>query len=343
MVQQFDLGRGTLIGDPVRLADPVGISAIGQINVSISRDGRVAYRSGGVNLRQLTWYDRSGKSLGAVEEPDADLVLYPELSPDDQHVAAARTKLGNQNIWIQDFMRGGMTLFTTDPANDFSPLWAPDGRIAFSSLRKGGGLYAGPSSRASAEVPLLETTNRLFAEDWSKDGRFLLYSEANPKTGRDLWVLPMSGSRASGKERFVVVNTPADELNGQLSPNGQWMAYETNESGRFEIVVQPFPNVTSTWQVSVNGGVQPRWRADGKELYFVAADGKLMASSITTGAKFEAGRPIVLFPARVVPGAGANKQQYAVSRDGRFLINQPVEESTAPITLILNWHPESGK
>ena len=145
----------------------------------------------------------------------------------------------------------------------------------------------------------------------------------------------------SGTDRkpIEIVKTPFEELNGQFSPDMRWVAYETNESGRFEIVVQPFPVPTRKWPVSTGGGIQPRWRADGKELYFVAPEGKLMAASITAaGATFSAETPVPLFPVALAPGLGANNQQYAVSRDGRFLINQPVETSTAvPITLILNW------
>jgi len=151
-------------------------------------------------------------------------------------------------------------------------------------------------------------------------------------------VLPMTGNT---QKAYAVVNTPFDELNGQFSTDGRWLAYETNESGRFEIVVQPFPVPSGKLQISTGGGTQPRWSSNGKELYFIAPDGKLMAASITTtGATLSAGAPAVLFQPRLAPGAGTNKQQYAVSRDGRFLINAPLEESTtAPITLILNWKP----
>ena len=164
-----------------------------------------------------------------------------------------------------------------------------------------------------------------------------MYREADPKTGGDLWVLPMTGN---DRKPIPIVNTPFEELNGQFSPDGRWVAYETNESGRFEIVVQPFPAPTGKWQVSTAGGIQPRWRNDGKELYFISPDGKLMAASITAGTAFAAATPAPLFSVTLAPGAGSNKQQYAVSRDGRFLINQPVESATtAPITLILNWKP----
>ncbi len=234
-----------------------------------------------------------------------------------------------------------MTRFTFDPAVDIAPLWSPDGtRIAFSSLRRGPfNLYVKSASGASAEELLFETPKNTYAQDWSGNGQFLLYSDTDPKTGRDLWALPMSGT---DRKPIEVVRTPFEELNGQFSPDARWVAYETNESGRFEIVVQPFPVPTGKWQVSTGGGIQPRWRADGKELYFIAPDGKLMAASITAaGATFSTGTPVPLFPVGLVPGLGANNQQYAVSRDGRFLINQRVETSTtAPITLLLNWKPE---
>jgi eukaryotic-like serine/threonine-protein kinase len=344
MVQRLDVKRGELAGDPVRLADPVGSNGVvGFGGFSISADGRVAYRSGGV-LRQLKWYDRTGKVLGVAGQPDPATLLYPQLSPDGAYAALTRVVQNNNDLWLMDLIRGGLTRFTFDPAIDISALWSPDGmRIVFSSTRKGPfNLYVKSASGAGTEELLLETPNNKWVQDWSRDGRFLLYGEADPKTGRDLYALPMTGN---DRKPIEVVKTPFEELNGQFSPDGRWLAYETSESGRFEIVVQPFPVPNGKWQVSTKGGIQPRWRADGKELYFVAPDSQLMAASITAaGATFSAGTPVPLFPVMLPPGLGANNQQYAVSRDGRFLINQPVETSnTAPITLILNWSPERGK
>src|SRR5439155_7244065 len=176
-------------------------------------------------------------------------------------------------------------------------------------------------------------------QDWSKDGRFLLYIENDPKTGRDLWALPVADNNP---KPHPVVKTPFDEGSAQLSPDGRWIAYETNESGRYEIVVQPFPEANAKSFVSTSGGLHPRWSANGKELYFVARDGKLMAAPLTVkNSTLEAGTPVPLFSAGIYGGGTDNfpSPQYAVSRDGRFLINQPVEDTTALITVILNWKP----
>ena len=138
MTQHLDLDRGELTGDPVRVADPVGIIGINFGGFSISADGRLAYRGGGGELRQLKWYDRTGKAMGVAGEPDAGFLLYPELSPDGAHVALQRTVQGNIDVWLMDLVRGGMTRFTFDPASDGAPLWSPDGmRIAFFSGRRG--------------------------------------------------------------------------------------------------------------------------------------------------------------------------------------------------------------
>jgi Tol biopolymer transport system component len=268
-------------------------------------------------------------------------LLYPELSPDGALAALLETVENNADVWLLDTVRGGKVRFTYDPSIDNAPVWSPDGqRIVFSSIRRGPyNLFIGPSNRANAEVLLRDSPNNNYAQDWSRDGRFVLYGESGPKTGRDLWALPMTDG---DHKPIEIVKTQFDELNGQFSPDGRWVAYETNESGPFQIVVQPFPVASSKSQVSISGGSQPRWSADGKELYFIAPDGKMMAAQVNvSGGTFTASTPVALFQASPVAGAGSNKQQYAVSRDGRFLINQSADSSAAtPITLILNWRPE---
>jgi Tol biopolymer transport system component len=171
--------------------------------------------------------------------------------------------------------------------------------------------------------------------DWSRDSRLLLYQEADPKKGWDLWALPMSGDR----KPIAIANTTFDELQGQFSPDGRWVAYQSNVDGPFDIYVQPFPGPGGKRKISTAGGTEPRWRADGQELFFIAPDAKLMAVSVrTSGSTFEAGSPTALFQTRIAV-TGNFRQEYDVSRDGRFLINTVLDDAPSPITLLLNWKP----
>jgi Tol biopolymer transport system component len=333
VAQRLDLERKALTGDPVILAD----SAAG---VSVSTTGLVAYRSGEINGRQLAWFDRMGKALGTVGESGA--LSSPELSPDGRRIAIDRAIQGNRDVWLMDVARGAFTRFTFDAAADGFPLWAPDGsRIAFESARTGSwDIWLKPSSGVGMEERILGTPSNEWPLDWSMDGRFLLYYQDGGKTGADLWALPMTGD---DRAPIAVANTRFEETTGEFSPDGRWVAYETNESGRFEIIVQPFPNPTGKWQVSTSGGMRPRWRADGSELYFVALDGKLMAAPVAAKpSAFEAGTPVTLSltPIRGLVGA-VPKHQYVVSPDGRFLINTELDGADAPITLIQNWTPNT--
>ena len=169
--------------------------------------------------------------------------------------------------------------------------------------------------------------------DWSSDGQVLLYGEDGPKTFPDVWALPMQG-----RKPVAVANSPFTELNGQFSPDGRWVVYQSNESGRFEIYVVPFPAGSGKWQISTGGGIWPRWRHDGKELFFVGPDSQTMAATITaSGTSFEAALPVALFKTLIV-GLGANKPQYAVSADGRFLMTVATDDATtASMTLLQNW------
>jgi Tol biopolymer transport system component len=193
-----------------------------------------------------------------------------------------------------------------------------------------------------------------FTNSWSADGSFLLYGSIDPQTGTDLdlWVVPMKGDRTTS----VFLKTPFRELWGMFSPDGRWVAYMSNESGRPEIYARPFvpPGAAGTvtgaagsqWQVSTAGGIHPLWRPDGKELYYLNPAGAMMAAPITvTGATLAPGAPVVLFPSRIF-GGGVDAQQgrqYDVTPDGRFLINTVLDSAAAPITLLMNWNPEAKK
>jgi Tol biopolymer transport system component len=351
VAQQLDVARGELTGDPVTVADGIDAEAPNLSGFSVSTDGLVAYRTGRGGRSQLMWRTRANQATAAASEPGANDPPYLDLSPDDALAAVQRRVENNLEIVLSDLVRGGATRFTYDAANEQLPTWSSNGRqIVFSSNRSGhNNLYLksidGP---AGSERLLHDTPNNKQPLDWSDDGRFLLYYEINPRAGgesdRDLYWLEMTGDGQSG----VVADTPSDERGGQLSPDGRWVAYETDESGRFEVVVQSFPERGRPRPVSTSGGKYPRWNADSSEIYFVAPDDTLMAVRVASGHStqtdltIEIGKPVALFATRMVGGFAASfvRAPYAVARDGRFLFNEPLDESTnTPITLILNWQP----
>ena len=342
--QAFDLQRQELSGNPFPVAEQVALDRSGPVGTAglSAASGIVAYRTGGSGaVRQLTWLDRSGKSVGAIGTPDAGLKEV-ELSPDGKRVAVSRLVNGDVDVWLIDAARGVSTRFTFDPASDGISLWSPDGNhVVFQSNRKGVfNLYWKLSSGTGMDDLLLESDQNKAPADWSPDGRFLLFRSIDPQTGFDLWVLPVSGD----KKPFPFLKTPFEERNGQFSPDGNWIAYQSNESGRFEIYVQPFPGPGGKFQISSNGGLQPRWNKTGKEIFYMSLDSKMMAAPVKLsleGKSLETGTPVALFPVRIA-GSSFNKQQYAVSSDGqRFLINLAADEGVAsPITLIYNWKPK---
>ncbi|HET9386209.1 MAG TPA: protein kinase [Gemmatimonadales bacterium] len=339
--QTLDPARLALVGNPTPLAENVALAgSTGHSALSASAAGTIVFRTGSAGgRRQFVWLDRSGGEIGKVGERDSGGPTNPSMSPDGRRVAMLRTTNGNVDVWLLDIVRGVLSRFTSDAANDVNPAWSPDGaQIAFQSNRTGvSDLYLKSASGAGGDQVLLSTPEDKAPSDWSRDGGFLLYRNTGPKTGYDLWALPMTGDR----KQFSVVQTEFEERDGQFSPDGKWVAYQSNESGRFEIYVRPFPGPGGTWQVSTNGGAQVRWRPDGKEIFYVATmDEKLMAVPIAfTGNQPEIGKPTALFTTRLGGAVqGLFKQQYMVSADGRsFLVNAVADEAASPISLILNW------
>ena len=308
--QAFDPVRMTLVGEPAPISENIAIAgAYSNPALSASTTGVIVYRTGSAGgQRQFVWLDRSGR-----ESPEAAGGCWwstnPAMSPDGRRVALYRTANANVDVWVLDIVRGVLSRFTTDTANDVNPVWSPDGaQIAFQSNRKGiSDLYLNTASGAGGDQVLLSTLQDKAPSDWSHDGQFLLFRNTDPKTGYDLWALSMTGER----KPFPVVQTEFEERDGQFSPDGAWIAYQSNESGRFEVYVQPFPGSGGKWPVSSNGGAQVRWRADGKELFYVALDGKLMVVSIALGGRQpEIGKPEALFATRLggaVQGIAKNR------------------------------------
>ena len=277
-------------------------------------------------------------AVGTLGSPDERNSVI-ELSPDGQRVAVSRTSQGNQDIWLIDVARDGQTRFTDNPSWDSLPLWSPDGsQLMFSSGRSGFGLFQKPANGARDEQLMLASPHVIWPADWSPDGRVILYMDLDPKTGADLWALPLGEGE---KKPFVVLRTRFTEAQAQFSPDGQRIAYTSDYSGRAEVYVRPFPGSGDEHLVSTAGGSQPRWRRDGRELFYVAADRTLMAVPIGPaggGRTLNVGTAGKLFPTRL----GDDDQpraKYAVSADGqRFLMNVVVDEPSAPpITIVQNW------
>jgi eukaryotic-like serine/threonine-protein kinase len=341
IAQPFDPERLELSGNPFSVADQVvAVGDSASAGVSAAAAGPIVYRiSGSGGQRQFIWFDRSGKESGKVAESDVGNPQNPSLSHDGRSLAMNRTINGNTDVWTLDIARGLFSRFTFDPAADSSPEWSRNGsRIAFNSNRSGVyDLYVKPVTGAGTEQLILATPQNKAPVDWSPDGRFLLYRSPGLTTGFDLWALPMSGE---GKP-FPVAQTNFEERDGQFSPDGKWIAYQSNESGRTEVVMQPFASPGGKHQISTDGGAQVRWRADGRELFYIAADGRLMVVPIqysSDGKSVEPGAPVPLFATRAGGSAiSVNKQAYVVSPDGQRFLMSVVEETASPIAIILNW------
>jgi len=270
-------------------------------------------------------------------------MVSPAISPDGRRLAVHRAINGNTDIWIVDLDRGVFSRATFNPAADSSAVWSPDGTtLMFQSPRTGrGDLYRLRLATGAIEEPVFQDARDKWPTDWSPDSRFVLFNRNGGTTGRDIWALPLSKSEPP----LAVAESAFDEEDAQFSPDGRWIAYQSNESGRFEIYVQSFPSRNRKVQISKNGGAQVRWRHDGRELFYVALDGRLMAVAIqpsADGAMFDVADPVALFATHVGGAVQTNsRQQYVVSGDGqRFLLNTVLEEALAPITVLLNWNPQ---
>jgi len=347
LARPFDAIRLDFTGEPFTISDKVGrdVHANYYTTFSLSDDGVLVFDpSLDRQRRQYLWKDRRSQQTSPLEAPSG--IGQPCLSPDGKRFIADRLdpQIRSHDLWLYDESGGNDDRFTFNPANDLSPVWSPDGSsIVWASNRTVvHNLYWKAASGAGEETLLLKSDHDIRPTDWSRDGRFIIYRQTDPETRLDVCVLPEPGS---GKEKaFPVVWTKANETMGTLSPNGRWLAYASDESGRYEIYVQRFPGGGGKRQVSKGGGNFPRWHGDGRELFYYTRDGKLMASPVRSGERFEVGAAVSIFEFR----AGSitfSFAPYAVTADGqRFLINAVVDaEPNAPLTVVVNWAAEVKK
>lgn len=337
MAQRFDVNKLELSGEPFPIAEQVGYEVASfQTFFSVSQTGVLAYSSSNTGRTQPVWIDRSGKEVGALGE--AGNFVRPWISPDEKRVALDSTDAhGNRDVWIIDVATGKPTRLTFDLGQDLFPVWSPDGsRIVFASDRQGArNLYVKTASGAGEEQLLLKTGENTYPSDWSADGRHLLYIVNHASTRVDLWVLPLFGDQ----KPYPLLNSGANERGARFSPDGKWIAYVSDASGTNQVYVQAFPASGGKWQVSTDGGYYLSWRQDGKELFYVSSDRKMMAVDVkVTGGNFETGTPKPLFDLRI-PSFGSASAQFSVTADGqRFLvINMVGEITSAPINVVTNW------
>jgi eukaryotic-like serine/threonine-protein kinase len=338
LAQRLDPARVELSGDPFPVGDGVlAAPSSGRAPFSASDNGVLAYQAGGSGESdQLVWLDRRGQLVEALSASGQH--SSPRLSRDGKRAALTVYDARNDTVdlWIRDLERQVTTRFTTDPTDETFPVWSPDGnRIVYTSTRggKAGDLYLKPPTGGAEEV-LLASEERKIATDWSPDGRHVLYYTVSARTRSDLWALSLEERRA-----FPVLQTEFEESEGEFSPDGRWIAYRSTESGVTEVCVRRFEGSGGRWQVSSAGGKMPKWRADGKELFYSGRDWVLMAVDVKPGPEFQAGAPRPLFEARM---RDARYRQYDASADGqRFLVSAfALGENPAPLTLVSNWTAE---
>ena len=349
MAQPFEARHLALTGNAVSIADHVLFSGGQSYGVfSVSQNGVLALQAGDASVNQLSWFDRTGKQLNTISggrEPS--LVIGPRLSPDGHKLAATIFGFGasHGDIWLYDLSRDVRSRFTFESGAISAPVWSPDGsQIAFGAGRPNHQsiIYARASSGVGDVLTLLEDPqNALLPTSWSPDGRFLAYfrtERSAPVSRQQIWILPLFGDH----KPVPFLPSAFDERTPEFSPDGRWIAYESNESGTFQIYVSAFPGAETKLQVSPSGGLVPVWRADGKELFYLDLAGRLMSVDVkTVGQRLELGTARPLFQTHAAsPGA----HPFDVSRKAdRFVITTTANANPSPYTLVTNWTGELRK
>jgi Tol biopolymer transport system component len=342
----FDLSRLETIGTGISVVSPVVTLSNGTAEFDIARDGTLVYAAGGpatAPARTLVWVDRQGHEETITAAP-ARPYLYPRLSPDGGRIAVEIRDQEN-DVWVWNLARQTLTRITSDPGVDQAPVWTPDGlRLVFTGQQGGGvgSLFWQAADGTGTAERLTNSPNYQRPSAVSSDGTRVLFWEAAPKTATDVMMLTLD------KDRRVqpLIQGPLVDRNPELSPDGQWLAYESNDAGQPQVFVRPFPDVNKgKIQISTVGGVQPLWARNGQELFYIALDGALMSVPVERGTTWAAGTPTKVIDVPYYRGGGGNdSRMYDVSPDGkRFLmIKQDVSsDQPAPrIVVVQNWLEE---
>jgi Tol biopolymer transport system component len=328
--QRFDPAKMEIAGEPFPVTSGLSAGWASFLRISVSDTGLIVYRLDETTRRQVTWLDRSGRPAGTVGEPVAN-ARSGDFSPDGRTLAISigRGEAGANDVMLMDMSRGTLTRLTAEDSG--YPIWSPDGtRIAFQTGRVGLlDLYTKVVGSSGPDEVLFASKEAKNLDDWSPNGKYVLFSSQSPTTARDVWALPVDGT---DRKPFPVAQTAAEEANGKFSPDGKWVSYDSDETGHREVFVRPFPGPGPAVRVSTGGGQTPFWRHDGKELFYRTTDDQLMAVSVTASGKgtLDFGLPQSLFKIKgyIVP-----------ETDGqRFLWLLPIGNfSQPPITVIVNW------
>jgi len=331
MAARFDWAKGRIEGDAFRVVSHVSGSSNFFAAFSASETGLLSYASAEATA-DLAWYSREGRRMGA-PIASGEYVDF-RLSPNDTQLAVAEVDPDSHrpDLRVLDLARGSRLRLTYDAATDASPIWSPDGRtIVYRSNRTGlHDLYQKPANGAGQNSVLLQSLAAKYPTDWSPDGRTIIYHTYQRGSGADIWVV-----NADGSEPRPLVQSTFDEMQGQESPDGRWLAYTSVESGAAEVYIRSISDATMQWQVSAGGGADPRWRGDARELFYLSADGWLMAVTFTD----HPSAPRPLFGTHVPPPGDPYLSNYDVAADGqRFLLKVPVHDVTStPINVVTNW------
>jgi serine/threonine protein kinase len=335
LAASFDVAHGRLVGDPVTLVDQVATSSNFYGAFSASNNGVLAYATRALQA-ELAWIGRDGQRLGVAEGPGQYVDF--RLSPDSRFLAMAEVE--RSDLRLVDLTRGTNLRLTTSPATDASPIWSPDStRLVFRSNReRQHDLYFRQAAGGGADELFLKSPAAKYPTDWSPDGVFVIYHAFDERTHQDLWAAPVGRPN----ESKPLLQTEFDEVQGQISPSGRWLAYTSNDSSsRFEVYVQRMPPDGQKWQISINGGSDPQWRSDEKEMFYVRSDGQLMSVglSLTGGGSFDPGIPRPLFQLGDAAVRSPYLSAYSVERDGqRFLVRVSTEElPTSPLNVMVHW------